>query len=92
MKHVLVSDSVGKEILSLPPRSFNNPIFTSTSMFPTRWAGLFFMVRWTNDATSWINSSRGSTPRIDRDRGGKVVEGMRMMMEVWDQKFMYVAV
>lgn len=83
MKHVLVSDNVGNEILSLPPRSFNNPIFTSTSMFPTRWDGLFFIVRWTNEAISWINSSKGSTPRIDRDRGGKVdEEGMIMMMEV----------
>jgi hypothetical protein len=69
-RNMQVSVRTGKTILCPLFLSLNTPIFASTSTTPPP-SGLVLIIWYTKSAISKMNSSRGSTPRIDSDSGGR---------------------
>ncbi|KAI6039353.1 hypothetical protein EDC04DRAFT_2868030 [Pisolithus marmoratus] len=70
--HVLVSTSTGSMRRSLEALSLRTPSLASTSTLASGPTLGLFMIMWcTKSAISRMNSSRGSTPRIETDSGGR---------------------
>ena len=67
---VLVSTRTGSESLCPVARSRRIPILASTSTLPLGISGRVMIIWCTKSAISLMNSSNGSTPRIESDRGG----------------------
>lgn len=81
----LVSVNTGRLSLFPDNLSLRIPILASTSTIaPGRSRGCIPIIWWMKSATSRMNSSTGSTPRMDNESGGMLLRGdVVELLDLW---------